>query len=51
MDKSNRKNFTTRLDPYLLQKLKMQAIKENCTVSDIINELVRQYLRSKGVNV
>lgn len=46
MDKKKRKNFTIRMDAELAKDIKMQAIKENRSVSDIINELVKAYLDS-----
>lgn len=47
----NRKNFTFRIDERFQNKLKIQAIKENRSVSDILNELVAEYLESKGIKV
>ena len=47
----NRKNFTFRIDERFQNELKIQAIKENRSVSDIINDLVAEYLESKGIKV
>lgn len=47
MDKSK---FTTTLNSELLQKIKIQAIKENRSVSDILEELISAYLKEKEEN-
>ena len=36
--------FTTTIDSVLLQEIKIQAIKENRSVSDILEELLKNYL-------
>jgi len=36
--------FTTTIDSVLLQEIKIQAIKENRSVSDILEELLKDYL-------
>lgn len=36
--------FTTTIDSILLQEIKIQAIKENKSVSDILEELIKDYL-------
>lgn len=40
--------FTTMIDSVILEKIKIQAIKEKRSVSDILNELLKQYLIKKG---
>lgn len=47
MDKTNRKNVTIRLDPSIAESIKIQAIKEGRSVSDIIEDLLRKYLDNK----
>ena len=44
-----RKNFTIRINTELHNRIRIQSIKENRSVSDIVNELIEQYLKSKGV--
>lgn len=50
-EKIEKVKFTTSIERDLVGEIKKQAIDENRSVSDILNELIRQYLRSKGVNV
>lgn len=40
--------FTTTIDREILSKIKIQAIKENRSVSVILCELIRKYLEEKG---
>ena len=42
-----KKKFTTTIDEDLLKAIKIQAIKEGRSVSDIIEDLLRQYLDKK----
>lgn len=42
-----RKNFTIRINVDLAKAIKLQAIEENRSVSDIINELIEKYLQEK----
>lgn len=44
-----RKNFTIRINLNLAKAIKLQAIEENRSVSDIINELIEKYLQEKKV--
>ena len=44
----NRIKFTTNLDDELLEKLKIEAIKEKRDVNEILEELIKKYLDSKG---
>lgn len=50
-DKGDKVKFTTSIESNLVDAIKKQAIDEKRSVSSILNELIRQYLRSKGVNV
>ena len=43
-----RVKFTTTLDVELLEKVKIQAVKEKTDVSKILEKLITEYL--KGVN-
>lgn len=36
--------FTTTVDERLLEKIKILAIKEKCSVSDILEKLIRELL-------
>ena len=39
-----KKKFTTTVDEELLEKIKIQSIKEKRSVSDLLEELIRSYL-------
>lgn len=39
--------FTTMIEIELLDRIKIQAIKEKRTVSDILNDLIKDYLKEK----
>lgn len=39
-----KKKFTTTLEETLLEKIKIQAIKEKRSVSDLLEELIMAYL-------
>lgn len=39
--------FTTTVDSELLDEIKIQAIREKRSVSDILNELIKEYLKQK----
>lgn len=43
----NRKKFTTTIDEELIEKIKIQAIKEKRSVSQILEELIKEYLSRK----
>lgn len=43
-----RVKFTTTLDSELLEKIKIQAIKEKTDVSKIFERLIEQYLKERG---
>ena len=45
----NKQKITITLEPEVIKKIKIRAIEENNSVSKIINDLVKQYLKSKGV--
>ena len=36
--------FTTTIEQELLERIKIQAIKEHCSVSEILERLIIQYL-------
>lgn len=38
--------FTTTVDKKLLEEIKIQAIKEGRSVSDILNKLIKDYLEN-----
>ena len=40
--------FTTMIYEELLLKIKIQALKEGKSVSDILNELIENYLKKMG---
>lgn len=39
--------FTTTVDAKLLEEIKIQAVKEKRSVSDILNEMIKKYLEEK----
>lgn len=39
-----KQKFTTTIDSELLEKIKIQAIKEKRSVSDLLEELITKYL-------
>ncbi len=43
----NKKKFTTTVDELLLEKIKIQAIKEKRSVSDLLDEMIKEYLAKK----
>lgn len=43
-----KQKFTTTIDSELLEKVKIQAIKEKRSVSDILEELIKKYLSTVG---
>lgn len=45
---SYRVKFTTSLDNELKKKIKMQALREERSVSAILNDLIWEYLRQKA---
>lgn len=42
--------FTTTIDQELLEKIKIQAIKEHCSVSEILERLITQYLSASSID-
>lgn len=40
-----RVNFSTTLEKELIEKLKIEAIKKSKNVNDILEELIRNYLK------
>ena len=45
MEKKKKIKFTTTIDEELLKKIKIKAIKEGKNVNEIIEELLREYLK------
>lgn len=45
-----KKKFTTTIDSALLEEIKIQAIKEKRSVSNILEYLIRDYLKLKSAN-
>jgi hypothetical protein len=43
----SKQKITVSLEPQVIEKLKIQAIKEKRSVSAILNELAKSYLASK----
>lgn len=41
--------FTTTIEQELLEKIKIQAIKEHCSVSEILERLISQYLSADHI--
>lgn len=48
--KDKRKNTSLRLDSATLKALKIHAIKKDTSVQQIIEQLVREYLKGKKSN-
>ena len=46
MSDNNKSRFTTTIDADLLEKIKIQAVKEKTSVSNILERLITQYLES-----
>lgn len=42
--------FTTTIDQELLEKIKIQAIMEHCSVSEILERLITQYLSASSID-
>lgn len=40
-----KQKFTTTIDGELLEKIKIQAIKKKRSVSDLLEELIKEYLK------
>lgn len=38
--------FTTTIDEKLLEQIKILAVKENCSVSTILERLIKEYIES-----
>ena len=45
MEKNKKVRFTTTIDEGLLKKIKVRAIEEGQNVNEIIEKLLREYLR------
>lgn len=46
-DKDKRKNTSLRLEPEMLKALKIRAIKDDSSVQQIIEDLIKGYLSKK----
>jgi hypothetical protein len=47
MSKKSKKNTSLRLDEKILKKLKMRAIKEDSSVQQIVEKLIKDFLGVK----
>lgn len=45
MEKGKKVRFTTTIDEELLKKIKVKAIEEGKNVNEILEELLREYLK------
>lgn len=45
-----KQKFTTTIDTELLEKIKIQAIKEKRSVSYLLEELIKKYLEGKAAD-
>ncbi len=45
-----KQKFTTTIDTELLEKIKIQAIKEKRSVSDLLEELIKKYLEDEAAD-
>ncbi len=43
-----KQKFTTTIDSELLERIKIQAIREKRSVSDLLEELITKYLEEKA---
>ena len=43
----NKTKFTTTIDGELLEQIKIQAVKEKCSVSALLEKLIKQYIDEK----
>lgn len=43
-----RKKFTTTIDEEILKQIKIQAIQENSSVSELIEKMFEQYIKTFG---
>ena len=50
-DKEKKRKITITLNENLIEDLKVLAIREKTSASAIINDLVAEYLESKGIKV
>lgn len=46
----NKVKFTTTIDQQLLKDIKIQAVKENCSVSSLLERLIINYLYNNSDN-
>ncbi len=47
MEKNKKVKFTTNIDKELLKKIKVKAIEEEKNVNEIIEKLLREYLKGE----
>lgn len=45
-----KQKFTTTIDTELLEKIKIQTIKEKRSVSDLLEELIKKYLEERAAD-
>lgn len=45
-----KQKFTTTIDAELLERIKIQAIKEKRSVSDLLEELIKKYFERKAAD-
>lgn len=45
-----KQKFTTTIDTKLLEKIKIQAIKEKRSVSDLLEEIIKKYLEKNAAD-
>ena len=50
-DKEKKRKITITLNENLIEDLKVLAVREKTSASAIINDLVAEYLESKGIKV
>lgn len=48
--KMNKSKFTTTIDTELLEQIKIQAIKEKCSVSSLLERLIARYIKELASN-
>lgn len=45
-----KQRFTTSIEEETLKRLKIQAIEENCSVSALLERIVKDYLESRSIS-
>ena len=49
--KTSKQKITLSLNEKAIKHMKIQAVKENSSVSAILDELIENYLNSKGIDI